>query len=181
MKISFKRIILLPIIFFFISLTSFAQDFIDEDFLDNIESNAKRLWTENTASFSSNTIPEKYKSESATVIGFRRAVTIDKKSRFGFLSRGERSLIFFENVRFKIKLSDKNAVQAFTTVYFRYSDKEDGFSANIIKPDGSVKQVSLDEAVGVESVSDVPEFFKSFFEPGNGVSIKLLLRRTLVL
>ncbi|MEO6720373.1 MAG: hypothetical protein ABIN67_08400 [Ferruginibacter sp.] len=164
MKISNKRIILLPIIFFFISLTSFAQDFIDEDFLDNIESNAKPLWTGNSASFSSNTIPEKYKTESATIIGFRRGVTIDKKSRFGFLSRGERSLIFFENVRFKIKLSDKNAVQAFTTVYFRYSDKEDGFSANIIKPDGSVKQVSLNEAVGVESVSDVPEFFKSFFD-----------------
>jgi Domain of Unknown Function with PDB structure (DUF3857) len=168
MNISFKRIILLPLVLLSVLFNSYSQDFINEDFLDNIESNAKSLWSENTASFSGNTIPGKYKDESAVIIGFRRAVNIDKKSRFGFLSRGERSLIFFENVRFKIKLNDKNAVQSFTTVYFRYSDKEDGFSANIIKPDGTVKKVSLNEAVAVESASDVPEFFKSFFDQQSG-------------
>ena len=164
MNISIKKIFCLSIIFLTLSFNSWSQDFIDEDFLDNIESNAQPLWSENTAAFNSNIIPDKYKDQSAAVIGFRRAVTIDKKSRFGFLSKGERSLVFFENVRFKIKLNDKNAVHAFTTVYFRYSDKLDGFSANIIKPDGGVKKVSLNEAVVVESAADVPEFFKSFFD-----------------
>lgn len=164
MPISIKRAILLPVILLFISINAWSQDFIDEDFLDNIEINAKPLWAENTASFNTNTVPEIYKEESATILGFRRSVSIDKKSRFGFLSKGERSLLFFENVRFKIKLNDKNAVQSFSTIYFRYNDKADGFSANIIKPGGEVKKVSLNEAVTIESAADVPEFFKSFFD-----------------
>lgn len=141
-----------------------AQTIINEDFLDNIEVNAKPLWTENNPSFTSNTIPDKYKNESAVIIGFQRSVLIDKKSRFGFLTRGERSLLFLENVRFKIRLNDRNAVKSFTEVYFRYSDKTDGFSAKIVKADGSTQPVSLVSAVAVESISDVPEFYKSFFD-----------------
>jgi hypothetical protein len=113
-------------------------------------------------------VPGKFKDESAVVFGFKRSVTIDKKSRFGFLSKGERSLLFYENVHFKIKLNDRNAVKAFTEVYFRYSDKEDGFSSRIIKADGSVKPVELADAISVESVSSVPEFFKSFFDQQSG-------------
>ena len=150
------------------SSTAMAQTVIDEDFLDNIEINAKVLWLENIPAFANNTVPDKYKDESAVVFGFKRSVTIDKKSRNGFLSKGERSLLFFENVRFKIKLNDRNAVKAFTEVYFRYSDKTDGFSAKITKTDGTVKAVSLNDAVGVESVSSVPEFFKSFFDQQSG-------------
>lgn len=141
-----------------------AQTIINEDFLDNIEVNAKPLWTENNPSFTSNTIPDKYKNESAVIIGFQRSILIDKKSRFGFLTRGERSLLFLENVRLKIRLNDRNAVKSFTEVYFRYSDKTDGFSAKIVKADGSSQPVSLVSAVAVESISDVPEFYKSFFD-----------------
>ena len=141
-----------------------AQTIINEDFLDNIEENAKSLWLENNTAFASNTVPDKYKEESAVVFGFQRSVTIDKKSRFGFLSKGERSLLFLENIRFKIRLNDRNAVKNFTEVYFRYSDKTDGFSAKILKVDGSTKPVSLISSIAVESVADVPEFYKSFFD-----------------
>jgi hypothetical protein len=164
MKISFYKKILLPVVFAFFATAANAQTIINEDFLDNIEDNAKSLWSENLPAFAVNTVPDKYKNESAIVFGFKRSVSIDKKSRFGFLSRGERSLLFLENVRFKIKLNDKNAVKSFTEIYFRYSDKTDGFSARITKPDGGSKVVSLNDAVGVESISDVPEFFKSFFD-----------------
>ena len=168
MKIQFKNILLLSSLLFICSAVSFAQNVIDEDFLDNIEGNAKILWNENIPAFANNTVPDKYKDASAVVFGFKRSVTIDKKSRSGFLSKGERSLLFFENVRFKIKLNDRNSVKSFTEVYFRYSDKTDGFSAKITKTDGSVKAVSLNDAVGVESVSNVPEFFKSFFDQQSG-------------
>lgn len=152
------------LVFINLSNVSVAQEMIDEDFLDNIETNAQVLWNDNNPAFAVNTVPSKYKDESAVVFGFRRSVTIDKKSRNGFLSKGERSLLFFENVRFKIKLNDRNSVKAFTEIYFRYTDKVDGFSAKIIKPDGLSIPVRLDDAVLVESVSDVPEFFKSFFD-----------------
>ena len=168
MKIQLKNILLLSSLLLICSAVSFAQNVIDEDFLDNIEGNAKILWNENIPAFANNTVPDKYKDASAVVFGFKRSVTIDKKSRSGFLSKGERSLLFFENVRFKIKLNDRNSVKSFTEVYFRYSDKTDGFSAKITKTDGSVKAVSLNDAVGVESVSNVPEFFKSFFDQQSG-------------
>jgi hypothetical protein len=147
---------------------TYAQDFINEDFLDNIENNAKSMWSENIPAFNVNAAPDKYKEESATIIGWKRSVSIDKKSRIGFLSKGERSLIFFENVRFKVQLNDKNAVQQFTKIYFRYFDKEDGFSAKITKPNGDVEHVSLNDAVGIESSEDMPEFFKSFFDQQSG-------------
>ncbi|HPH83877.1 MAG TPA: hypothetical protein PLC48_00405 [Ferruginibacter sp.] len=160
--------ILLPILFVLMAFTAQSQDFINEDFLDNIENNAKPMWSENTPAFDLTAVPDKYKNESATVIGFRRSVTIDKKSRMGFLSRGERSLIFQENVRFRIKLNDKNAVKNFTTIFFRYSDKTDGFSARIVKQGGTVSNVSLNDAVAVEQSANIPEFFKSFFDQQSG-------------
>ena len=156
--------LIIPLFLFILPIALNAQSIINEDFLDNIEENAKPLWADNNAAFLSNTVPEKYKNESAVIFGYQRSVTIDKKSRFGFLSKGERSLVFLENIRFKIKLNDRNAVKAFTEVYFRYSDKIDGFSAKIWKQDGSVKPISLISSIAVESVSDVPEFYKSFFD-----------------
>ena len=147
-----------------LSATGNAQDIINEDFLDNIKDNAAALWSDNTAAFTVTKAPEKYNSESAIILGFKRNVSIDKKSRMGFLSKGERSLYFVENVRFRIKLNDNNAVGSYSTIYFRYGDKQDGFSAKVIKADGTVQDVSLNEAVEVESTSNMPEFFKSFFD-----------------
>ena len=164
MKKSLITKLIFPFLFFVISTSAIAQSIINEDFLDNIEDNAKPLWTENNTVFVSNIVPEKYKNESAVILGYQRSVNIDKKSRFGFLSKGERSLVFLENIRFKIRLNDRNAVKAFTEVYFRYSDKIDGFSAKIWKQDGSAKPISLISSIAVESVTDVPEFYKSFFD-----------------
>ena len=164
MKISLLTKLIIPALLFIFSTEVDAQSIINEDFLDNIEENAKPLWSENNPAFISNVVPDKYKNESAVIFGFQRGVTIDKKSRFGFLSKGERSLLFLENIRFKIRLNDRNAVKAFTEVYFRYSDKTDGFSAKILKADGSTQPVSLTSSIAVESVSDVPEFYKSFFD-----------------
>jgi hypothetical protein len=141
-----------------------AQNVIDEDFLDVIEKNAAPLWQQQIAQFAVSTVPAKYVKESAVIFGFKRELTIDKKSKSGFFTKGERSLIFYETVRFKIKLNDKNAVNAFTEFYFRYSDKEDGFSAKIYKNNGTVTAVNLADAVKVESAGNVPEFFKSFFD-----------------
>ena len=107
----------------FISHPVSAQEIIDEDFLETLEANARSLWEEKAPAFTVSAVPEKYKNESAVIMGYRRMVSIDKKSRTGFLSKGERSLVFLENVRFRIRLNDRNAVRNFTEIYFRYTDK----------------------------------------------------------
>lgn len=159
-----KKILLLIFPVIFCAGFAAAQNVIDEDFLDIIEKNAAPLWQQPAPQFAGNSTPDKYAKESAVIIGFKRELSIDKKSKFGFLTKGERSLVFYENNRFKIKLNDKNAVNAFTEFYFRYSDKEDGFSAKVYKNNGITANVNLADAVRMESSGDVPEFFKSFFD-----------------
>ena len=148
--------------------TAKAQEFIDEDFLENIETNAKFIWSEPATAFSVNETPAKWNDESAVVIGYKRSILFDKKNSGGFFTARQKNVFFFEKVRFKIQLHDKNSVQEFSEIYFRYSDKDDGFVARIIKPDGETSPVNLKEAVELESANDIPEFFKSFFDQTSG-------------
>ena len=90
-----------------------AQTFIDEDFLDKIETNARFMLTDPDPVFKSNQSPSKWDKESAVVMGYSRSILFDKQSRGGFMSRREQSLWFLEKNRFKIKLNDNNSVQAF--------------------------------------------------------------------
>ena len=57
-----------------------GQDMINEDFLDNIETNAKFILEETAPAFSINAVPDKWKKESASVIGYKRSILFDKKS-----------------------------------------------------------------------------------------------------
>ena len=145
-----------------------AQDFIDEDFLDNIEANARPVLAESVAAFAVKETPAKWNAESAVVMGYKRSILFDKVSSGGFFTARQKNVFFFEKVRFKIQLHDKNSVQAFSEIYFRYSSKEDGFIARIIKTDGETVAVNLKEAVELESSNDIPEFFKSFFDQTSG-------------
>ena len=142
-----------------------AQTIIDEDFVQVIEKNAQPYWAEGSSQFTSTTVPDKWENESAVIIGYRRSITFDKKASGGWLSSAQKGNVFlFEKVRFKIKLQDNNAVEGFTEVYFRYGDKLDGFSAKVVKAGGNIQPVDLSDAVQVELKSEVPEFYKSFFD-----------------
>jgi hypothetical protein len=163
MKKYFHPYIITAVVFLLATKSGWGQEFIDEDYLDNIGNNVKTMLGEKLPAFSLNSVPEKWKNESAVVIGYKRSILFDKKSG-GFFSGRSNNVLFFEKIRFKIKLLDRNAVKSFTEVYFRYGDKEDGFAASIVKPDGQVEPVDLKDAVDVESKQDVPEFFKSFFD-----------------
>lgn len=140
-----------------------AQGYIDEDFLDNIDGNARFMLKENQPAFASNNTPAKWNNQSAVIIGYSRSILFDRKSSGGFFTRRERSLYFFEKTHFKIKLNDNNAVNAFSQIYFRYGSKEDGFIVRITKPGDTAVQIDLKNAVGVES-EDIPEYFQSFFD-----------------
>jgi hypothetical protein len=141
-----------------------AQGYIDEDFLDIIENNARFMLSEQPQVFNNNTVPAKWNKESAVVIGYSRNILFDRKSSGGFFSRRERSLYFFEKTHFKIRLNDNNAVNAFSEIYFRYGSKEDGFIARITKPGDTAINIDLKNAVGIETGTEIPEYFKSYFD-----------------
>ena len=163
-KFSPQFIVFLLCILITINQQVTAQNYIDDDFLDNIEENARFMVAEPAPAFADNSIPDKWKKESAVIMGYSRSVLFDRKSSGGFFTRKERSLYFLEKVRFKIKLNDNNAVQAFSEIYFRYGAKEDGFIARITKPDGTVTTIDLKNAVGIETDNTIPFYFQSFFD-----------------
>jgi len=157
-----------------------AQDFIDEDFLENIETNAKFVLTESAAAFSVSETPAKWNDESAVIIGYKRSILFDKKNSGGFFTARQKNVFFFEKVRFKIQLHDRNSVDAFSEIYFRYSSKEDGFLARIIKPGGEISPVNLKEAVQLESTAISRNFLKVFLirPPAQSRGITKWLSRT---
>lgn len=155
---------LLTVIFISLSPCLLAQSYIDEDFLDNLDNNARFMLKEPAAAFTETNTPAKWDKESAVVIGFSRNIVFDRKSSGGFFTRRERSLYFFEKIRLRIKLNDNNSVRAFSEIYFRYGSKEDGFIARIIKPGDTATTIDLKSAVAVERGTDIPEYFHSFFD-----------------
>jgi hypothetical protein len=139
-----------------------SQEVIDEDFIDLLQKNAKAVWDEADADFSVSTIPDKWKNESGVVMAYKEHVLFDKQRR-GLLG-GKADLLLLEKKRMKIKLQDKSSVNDFSQLYFRYSDKIDGFGAVVYKADGSKKELTLNKAVSIEDNDNVPDFFKSFFD-----------------
>jgi hypothetical protein len=74
-------IIVLTALCFGITFKASGQNFIDEDFLDNIEANARPMFNEPATAFQSNTTPSKWDKESAVIIGYSRSIQFDRTSR----------------------------------------------------------------------------------------------------
>jgi hypothetical protein len=163
-KLLYRSIFLLFITIAIAPLAGNAQSYIDDDFITSLDKNAQVLWAETDNYFQVSKAPEKYKEESGVIIGYKRNLIIDRKSSSSFFTGTNKSLVFYENTRFKILMNDRNAVQKFSEIYFRYLDKEDAFSAKVIKKDGTVQNVPLGRAVKLEGDGSVPLFFKSFFD-----------------
>ncbi|MBS1510049.1 MAG: hypothetical protein JST86_04360 [Bacteroidetes bacterium] len=137
-----------------------AQEVIDEDVIDNLAEKAEPLWSDNDANIKDNTIPAKWNDESAVILLMKRHLIFDREEKL--LSR--KKLEITEKRRFKIKLIDANAVKTFSTLFFRYTNKNDGFGVKIYKPEGTAEDVSLAKAINVETNDEIPEFFLGFFD-----------------
>ena len=144
----------------FISSASTAQD--DDTFspskLESIASNMKTVWNDGDADFTSNTIPEKWKDESGIIIA--------QKTKFAF-DKDANKLAVYEITRRRIKLNDRDAVNSYSSVYFRIGSSQDGAGIKVIKANGTVQDVSLRNAVYVEDPSDVPGTFQPYIGKAN--------------
>jgi len=152
---------LLYIIFtLFISSFAIAQD--DDTFspskLESIASNMKMVWNDNDADFTTSAVPEKWKDESGVIIA--------QKTKFAF-DKDANKLAVYEITRRRIKLNDRDAVNNYSSVYFRIGSSNDGAAIKIIKSNGTVQEVSLRNAVYVEDASDVPSTFQPYIGKAN--------------
>jgi hypothetical protein len=150
-----KKIGLFISLIFFVSLHSLSQ-VIKEELAAKLQSNMDAVWNNAGAEFTTNTIPDKWKSYSGVVIAQKTKWVFGKGS-------GSDKLDVYETTHKKIKLLDKDAVSSYSELYFRRGHESDGFSVHIIKKDGSIDTLSLLTAVRVEDNDDVPNAFTPYF------------------
>jgi hypothetical protein len=105
----------------------------------------KKEFGDHDPTFARNTIPDKWKNESAVIIG--------RKSEYDYYTSGSAmsggvAASCDEVIRVKIMLLDKSAIDKFSTMTF-YPYQEVGF--RIIKKDGTIKNINTLNAVPVDS------------------------------
>src|SRR5687767_10275369 len=148
-------------IFIFLSINVVAQD-DDDTFspskLESIAKNMKTVWEDGDADFNTSATPEKWKEESGVIIA--------QKTKFAF-DKDANKLAVYEITRRRIKLNDKDAVNSYSSVYFRIGSANDGAGIKVIKSNGTVQDVSLRNAVYVEDPSDVPSTFAPYIGKAN--------------
>lgn len=138
-----------------VSLAAFSQD--DDTFspskLEAIARNMKTVWDDTDPDFGVSAIPDKWKEESGVIIA--------QKTRFSF-DKDANKLAVFEITRRRIRLNDRDAVNNYSSVYFRIGSAYDGAGIKVIKSNGTVQDVSLRNAVYVEDNDDVPSTFTPY-------------------
>ena len=121
--------------------------------LESIARNMQQVWDDPDPDFSVNAIPDRWKEESGVILA--------QKTRFSF-DKDANKLAVYEITRRRIRLNDRDAVNSYSSVYFRIGSSNDGAGIRIIKPDGSRQEVSLRNAIYVEDNDDVPSTFTPY-------------------
>ncbi len=148
-----KLVCLLSVTFLSFVLNAQDDDTFSPSKLEDIAKNMKTVWGDSDADFSVSAVPEKWKDESGVIIA--------QKTRFSF-DKDANKLAVYEITRRRIKLNDRDAVNSYSSVYFRIGSVNDGAGIKIIKANGTVQDVSLRNAVFVEDNSDVPSTFQPY-------------------
>lgn len=147
-------------LFSFSVLNAIAQeeDTFSPSKLESIANNMKAVWNDGDADFTTSAVPEKWKEESGVIIA--------QKTKFSF-DKDASKLAVYEITRRRIKLNDRDAVNSYSSVYFRIGSSQDGAGIKVIKSTGVVQDVSLRNAVYVEDPSDVPGTFQPYIGKAN--------------
>jgi hypothetical protein len=103
-------------------------------------------------------VPEKWKNESAVIIGMKEEYLFKRQVLKG---RNTAGVSIKEYVHKRIKLQDKNAVEKFSTFYYVTMGSDGKAEYKIIKPDG--KSVNIDMKTAIEEEQEVPEIYKPIY------------------
>lgn len=120
--------------------------------------------------FKVTTVPDKWKNESAVIIGMKEEYLFKRQ-----VARGKTTAAvnIKEYVHKRIKLQDKNAVEKFSTFYYVTIGKDGSAEYKVIKADG--KEVSIDMNSAIEEEQDIPEIYKPIYYKMNVKSMKIAI------
>jgi len=166
----------------------FSQDRISKKQLELFKKNLSDnpLLKDDDPDFAVKSVAREWNDESAVILCQKTTFDFDKKgisvgkrvgrnilgllfalptlgfSMIGANSNNETKILVEETERRKILLKDKYALDLYSVLYFRLNTDGDAFDARVHKQDGSIQKVSVEDAVKVENVKQVPEIFTSY-------------------
>ncbi len=120
--------------------------------------------------FNVTAIPEKWKNESAVIIGMKEEYLFKRQVLKGKTTAG---VNIKEYVHKRIKLQDKNAVEKFSTFYYVTMGSDGKADYKVIKSDG--KQVDIDMKSAIEEEQEIPDIYKPIFFKLNVKSMKIAI------
>lgn len=103
-------------------------------------------------------VPEKWKNESAVIIGQKEEYLFKRQVLKGKTTAG---VSIKEYIHKRIKLQDKNAVEKYSTFYFVTMGSDGKANYKVIKSDG--KETEIDMTSAIEEEQEVPEIYKPIF------------------
>ncbi|MFY7901253.1 MAG: hypothetical protein ACOVNY_13775 [Chitinophagaceae bacterium] len=147
-----------------VNVSAFAQSKSDRLYKERSEAVNKEIFETPNPLFSLKEVPEKYKDESAVILGKSIEYTMDKKSNrlfvFGGSNNGYR-LAFYTTIREKVKINDQSALENYSSLeYNKKMDKtrrgltskslnqsQTFIGVKIYKPNGKVVTLNTDEEI----------------------------------
>jgi hypothetical protein len=124
------------------------------------------VWAWNVPAFNNYKVPAQYANESSVIMARRAEIQANSKSKLGAGFRINRNFYYNSTVRELVKINDKVSLDEYSQLSYRQFKKLNRWmsatattfvGARIIKPDGSVKHVGIDETVLLQTPGDGPE------------------------
>jgi len=117
----------------------------------------QEVWGWKVPAFANHKIPAEYANESSVVLARRAVIEADSKKKMSWVALGPlRNYYYNSTVREMVKINDKASLTEYAELSFRQFKKLNSWLTNttttfvgarIIKPDGSIRTVSIDESV----------------------------------
>lgn len=107
--------------------------------------------------FAVTAVPDKWKEESAVIIGQRFEYSFDRAG-----GRSNATIVKInEFIHKRIRLQDKNALEKFSTFYYTTMGLNGKAEYKVIKPSG--KEETIDMTTAIEEENEVPDIYKPIF------------------
>ncbi|MGB5007770.1 MAG: DUF3857 domain-containing protein [Ferruginibacter sp.] len=103
-------------------------------------------------------VPDKWKNESAVIIGMKEEYLFKRQALRG---KGISGVNIKEFVHKRIKLQDKNAVEKFSTFFYVTIGTDGKADYTVIKSDG--KKIEIDMKSAIEEEQDIPDIYKPIY------------------
>src|SRR6476469_2598605 len=132
-------------------------------------SQAPQLGTTIEDEFKLTAVPDKWKNESAVIIGQKTEYLFTRVS----LNKNSAVVRIHEYIHKRIKLQDKNSLEKFSTFYFVTMGKDGHADYRIIKTNG--KETTIDMKNAIEEEKDMPAIYKPIFFKMNIKSMKMAI------